>query len=91
MNDAGHAGADHPQLLEAERLLEEGKAIPELARRWRSSEQRFIAGGQYGGMKDDDAKAAQGSEAQNRQLKPIVTDQALANRALKEILPAKDW
>jgi len=40
---------------------------------------------QYGGMKADDAKRLKELERENGRLKAIVADQALENRALKEI------
>ena len=40
---------------------------------------------QYGGMKADDAKRLKELERENARLKAIVADQALENRALKEV------
>jgi transposase-like protein len=40
---------------------------------------------QYGGMKGDEVKRLKELERENRQLKAIVADQALENRALKEV------
>ena len=40
---------------------------------------------QYGGMKADDVKRLKELERENARLKAIVADQALENRALKEI------
>ena len=74
------------KLREAERLLGEGKTIPEAAKAIEISEQTYHRWrNQYGGMKADDAKRLKGLERENRQLKAIVADQALQNRALKEI------
>jgi transposase-like protein len=74
------------KLREAERLLGEGKTIPEAAKELEVSEQTFHRWrAQYGGMKADDAKRLKELERENRQLKAIVADQALENRALKEI------
>jgi putative transposase len=74
------------KLREAERLLGEGKTIPEAAKELEISEQTFQRWrAQYGGMKADDAKRLKELERENRQLKAIVADQALENRALKEI------
>ncbi len=74
------------KLREAERLLGEGKTIPEAAKELEISEQTFHRWrAQYGGMKADDAKRLKELERENRQLKTIVADQALENRALKEI------
>jgi putative transposase len=74
------------KLREAERLLGEGKTIPEAAKAIEISEQTYHRWrNQYGGMKADDAKRLKELERENRQLKAIVADQALENRALKEI------
>jgi putative transposase len=74
------------KLREAERLLGEGKTIPEAAKELGISEQTYHRWrNQYGGMKADDAKRLKELERENRQLKAIVADQALENRALKEI------
>jgi putative transposase len=72
-------------LREAERSLGEGR-IPEAAKAIEISEQTYHRWrNQYGGMKADDAKRLKGLERENRRLKAIVADQALENRALKEI------
>ena len=74
------------KLREAERMLGEGKTIPEAAKELGISEQTYHRWrNQYGGMKADDAKRLKELERENRQLKAIVADQALENRALKEI------
>ena len=74
------------KLREAERLLGEGKTIPEAAKELQISEQIYHRWrNQYGGMKADDAKRLKELERENRSLKAIVADQALENRALKEI------
>jgi putative transposase len=74
------------KLREAERLLGEGKTIPEAAKALEISENTFHRWrNQYGGMKADDAKRLKELERENRQLKTIVADQALEVRALKEI------
>ena len=74
------------KLREAERLLGEGKTIPEAAKALEVSEQTFHRWrAQYGGMKADDAKRLKELARENVQLKAIVADQALENRALKEI------
>jgi transposase len=74
------------KLREADRLLGEGKSIPEVVKtlevsaatyhRWRN---------QCGGMKADEVKRLKELERENAQLKAIVADQALENRALKEV------
>jgi putative transposase len=74
------------RLREADRLLGEGKTIPEAAKALEISENTFHRWrNQYGGMKADDVKRLKELERENRQLKVIVADQALENRALKEI------
>jgi putative transposase len=74
------------KLREAERMLGEGKTIPEAAKELGISEQTYHRWrNRYGGMKADDAKRLKELERENRQLKAIVADQALENRALKEI------
>jgi transposase len=74
------------RLREAERLLGEGKTIPEAAKALEISENTFHRWrNQYGGMKAQDAKRLKELERENVSLKAIVADQALENRALKEI------
>jgi transposase-like protein len=74
------------KLREAERLVGEGKTIPEAAKAIEISEQTYHRWrNQYGGMKADDAKRLKELERENGRLKAIVADQALENRALKEI------
>ncbi len=64
------------KLREADRLLGEGKAIGEVCRHLEISEPTYHRWrNQFGGMKADDVK----------RLKAIVADQALENRALKEV------
>jgi transposase-like protein len=74
------------KLREAERLLGEGKTIPEAAKELEISEQTFHRWrAQYGGMKAEEAKRLKELERENARLKAIVADQALENRALKEV------
>jgi putative transposase len=74
------------KLREAERMLGEGRTIPEAAKALEISENTFHRWrNQYGGMKADDAKRLKELERENRQLKAIVADQALEVRALKEV------
>ena len=97
-HDHGRGRNDHVQrrrhtpeqiirkLREAERMLGEGKQIPEVAKELGISEATFHRWrNQYGGMKAQDVKHLKELEHENRQLKAIVADQALENRALKEI------
>ena len=74
------------KLREAERMLGEGKTIPEAAKELGISEQTYHRWrNRYGGMKANDAKRLKELERENSSLKAIVADQALENRALKEI------
>ena len=74
------------KLREADRLLGEGKTIPELARALEVSENTYHRWrNQFGGMKADDAKRLRELERENARLKRIVADQVLENQALKEI------
>ena len=74
------------KLREAERLLGEGKTIPEAAKAIEISEHTYHRWrNQYGGMKAQDAKRLKELERENLTLKAIVADQALEVRALKEI------
>jgi putative transposase len=74
------------RLREAERLLGEGKTIPEAAKELGISENTYHRWrNQYGGMKADDAKRLKELERENARLKRIVADQALNIDALNEV------
>jgi putative transposase len=74
------------KLREAERMLGEGKTIPEAVKELGISEQTYHRWrNQYGGMKADEVKRLKELERENASLKAIVADQALEVRALKEI------
>jgi putative transposase len=74
------------KLREAERLLGEGKTIPEAAKELGISENTYHRWrNQYGGMKADDAKRLKELERENATLKRIVADKELEVVALKEI------
>ena len=74
------------KLREAERMLGEGKQVPEVAKALEVSEQTFHRWrNQYGGMKADDVKRLKELEKENRELKQIVADKELDIRAYKEI------
>jgi putative transposase len=74
------------KLREAERLIGEGKTIPEAAKELGISEQTYHRWrNQYGGMKAHDAKRLKELERENATLKRIVADQALNIDALKEV------
>ena len=74
------------KLREAERLIGEGKTIPEAAKELGISEQTYHRWrNRYGGMKADDAKRLKELERENATLKRIVADKELEVVALKEI------
>jgi putative transposase len=74
------------KLREAERLIGEGKKIPEAAKELGISEQTYHRWrNQYGGMKANDAKRLKELERENATLKRIVADKELEVVALKEI------
>ena len=74
------------KLREAERMLGEGRTIPEAAKELGISEQTYHRWrNQYGGMKADDAKRLKELERENATLKRIVADKELEVVALKEI------
>ena len=74
------------KLREADRMLGEGKTIPEVARALEVSENTYHRWrNQFGGMKADDVKRFKELERENARLKRIVADQVLENQALKEI------
>jgi putative transposase len=74
------------KLREADRLLGEGRTVPEVAKALEVSEATYHRWrNQFGGMKAQDAKRLKELERENQRLKAIVADQALENRALKEI------
>jgi putative transposase len=74
------------KLREAERLIGEGRTIPEAAKELGISENTYHRWrNQYGGMKADDAKRLKELERENATLKRIVADKELEVVALKEI------
>jgi putative transposase len=74
------------KLREAERMLGEGKAIPEVAKELEVSENTFHRWrAEYGGIKADDVKRLKELERENSQLKRIVADKELEIDALKEV------
>jgi putative transposase len=74
------------KLREAERMLGEGRTIPEAAKELGISEQTYHPWrNQYGGMKADDAKRLKQLDRENATLKRIVADKELEVVALKEI------
>jgi putative transposase len=74
------------KLREADRLLGEGADIAAVARHLEVSEQTYHRWrNQFGGMKADDARRLKDLERENRELKQIVADKELENRALREV------
>jgi putative transposase len=74
------------KLREADRLLGEGVAVPEVAKELEVSEQTLHRWRlQYGGLKAEDAKRLKELERENAKLKRIVADQLLEIDAWKEI------
>ena len=74
------------KLREAERMLGEGKSVPEVAKALEVSENTFHRWrNQYGGMKANDAKRLKELEKENTQLKRLVADKELEILAHKEI------
>jgi putative transposase len=74
------------KLREADRLLGEGAEVADVARHLEVSEQTYHRWrNQFGGMKAEDAKRLKELERENRELKQIVADKELENRALREI------
>jgi transposase-like protein len=74
------------KLREAERMLGEGKKVPEVAKALEISENTFHRWrNQYGGMKADDMKELKELRRENSTLKRIVADKELEIQAHKEI------
>ncbi len=74
------------KLREADRLLAEGQAVPEVAKALEISEQTYHRWRkQYGGLKADEAKRLRELEKENSRLKRIVADQTLEIDALREV------
>ena len=74
------------KLREADRLLAEGKDVPELARHLEVTESTYHRWrNQFGGMKADDVKRLKELELENARLKRIVADKELENLALREV------
>lgn len=68
-----------------------GAKIEELCRRQGIHKATFYNWkAKFGGMTVSDARKLRALEDENRRLKQIVADQALDNRALKELL-SKNW
>ncbi len=74
------------KLREADRLLAEGKQVPEVSKHLEISEQTYHRWRkQYGGLKADDAKHLKELRNENTRLKRIVADKELEIDALREV------
>src|ERR1700730_9283804 len=74
------------RLREAERLLAEGTAVPEVAKALEVSEATYHRWrAQYGGMKANDVKRLKELERENVTLKRIVANKEVEIEGLKEI------
>ena len=74
------------KLREAERMLGEGRTIPEVAKELEVSENTFHRWrAEYGGMKADDVKRLKELERENAQLKRIVANKEIEIDALREV------
>jgi len=74
------------KLREADRMLAEGIAIPEVAKALEVSEPTYHRWrAQFGGMKADDVKRLKELERENHTLKRIVANKELEIEGLKEI------
>lgn len=74
------------KLREADRLLGEGKTVPEVAKTLEVSEPTYHRWrAQYGGLKGDDAKRLKELERENATLKRLLADAELDKAAFKEL------
>ena len=74
------------KLREADRLLAEGKQVPEVSKHLEISEQTYHRWRkQYGGLKANDAKRLKELAHENTRLKRIVADKELEIDALREV------
>ncbi len=74
------------KLAEGDKLLNQGKDLPEVCRHLEIAESpQHRWKGQYGGMKANDAKRLKELETENGRLKRIVADLTLDNAMLKEV------
>jgi len=74
------------KLREADRLLGEGREVPEVARALEVSEATYHRWrAQFGGMKADDVKRLKELERENQLLKRLVADKELEVLAFREL------
>jgi putative transposase len=74
------------KLREADRLLAEGREVPEVAKQLEISEATYHRWrAQYGGLKADDAKRLKELAAENTRLKRLLAEAELEKDALREL------
>lgn len=79
------------KLREADRLLGEGKTVPEVAKTLEVSEPTYHRWrAQYGGLKGDDAKRLKELERENATLKRLLADAELDKAAFKELAKRRE-
>jgi putative transposase len=75
------------QIIQVLKEGEAGTPVSELCRKYGMSDASYYTWkAKYAGMTASDLKRLKSLEAENRRLKQIVAEQALDNRALKELL-----
>jgi putative transposase len=74
------------KLREADRLLAEGREVPEVAKQLEISEATYHRWrAQYGGLKADDARRLKELTAENARLKRLLAEAELEKDALREL------
>jgi transposase-like protein len=74
------------KLREADRLLAEGREVPEVAKQLEISEATYHRWrAQYGGLKANDAKRLKELQAENTRLKRLLAEAELEKDALREL------
>ena len=74
------------KLREADRLLAEGREVPEVAKTLEVSEATYHRWrAQYGGLKADDAKRLKELASENARLKRLLAEAELEKDALREL------
>jgi len=75
------------QIIAVLKEAEAGSKLPDLCRKYCMSEATYYNWkAKYSGMTVSDLKRLKALEEENRRLKQLVAEQALDNRALKELL-----
>ncbi len=78
------------KLREAEVLLQQGQAVPQVCRQLGVTVQTYYRWRkEYGGMRVDQAKRLKDLEKENTRLKKIVADQVLDMAILKDVASGK--